>query len=111
MSSEMRRTFHEIRVVSLYTDLSEAFGTTMPYYDSWLPMPRPPHVGRYRALSKLRVHFGESPLPEVRTVLDAAVLDLPRSSPVAVSRFWRAVSWHACSAESINPKDGVTECG
>lgn len=81
MSSEMLRTFYEIHVVSLYTVLSDAIGTAMPYYDSWLPMPRPPHVGRYRALSKLRVHFGESPLPEVRTVFDAAVLDLPLLKP------------------------------
>lgn len=77
MSSEMLRTFYEIHVVSLYTILSDAIGETMPYYDSWLPMPRPPHAGRYRELRKLRVHFGESPLPEVRSLLDAALLDMP----------------------------------
>lgn len=81
MSSEMLRTFYEIHVVSLYTVLSDAIGTAMPYYDSWLPMPRPPHAARYRELSKLRVHFGESPLPEVRSMLDAAILDLPLLKP------------------------------
>lgn len=81
MSPEMLRTFYEIHVVSLHAILSDAMGEALPYYDSWLPMPRPPHVGRYRELGKLRVHFGESPLPEVRSVFDTALLEMPLRKP------------------------------
>jgi len=77
MSAETLRSFYEIHVVSLYMSLSEAIGTAMPYYDSYLPMSRPPHAGRYQELTKLRVHFVESALPEVHTVFDAALTEMP----------------------------------
>ena len=81
MSTETLRTFYEIHVVSLYTVLANAIGETMPHYDSWLPMPRPQHAARYQELRKLRVHFGESAMPEVRTVLDATLLAMPLNQP------------------------------
>jgi AraC-like DNA-binding protein len=43
----------------------------------WLSMPPPPHVARYRALTPTRFHFSASPLPEVRCVIPAALLDRP----------------------------------
>jgi AraC-like DNA-binding protein len=38
-------------------------------------MPVPRHVARYRELRPVRFHFGHLPLPEVRIVMDLALLD------------------------------------
>lgn len=81
MSAETLRAFYEIHIVSLYTVLVDAVGDHLPHFDSWLPMPRPAHAARYRDLRRLRVHFGESPLPEVRTLLGSALLEMPLRKP------------------------------
>lgn len=77
MSAQTLRSFYEIHVVSLYVILHDMLGELLANYSCWIPMPRPSHVARYDELPKLRVHFEEQPLPRVRTVLDARLLDQP----------------------------------
>lgn len=77
MSTAMLHVFYEIHVVSLYRLFKDALGERLRGYTTWMPMPRPPHAARYRELSRLGVHFGRLRLPQVRTVIDATLLDLP----------------------------------
>lgn len=77
MSAQTLRSFYEIHVVSLYVVLRDVLGERLSPYSCWLPMPRPAHAARYGELPQLRARFGERPLPEVRTVLDARLLDQP----------------------------------
>lgn len=76
MSSDMLQAFYEIHVVSLHRLLQERLGSRLPPYRCWIPMPRPQHAARYRELGRLQVQFAARPLPEVRTLFDAALLDL-----------------------------------
>jgi AraC-like DNA-binding protein len=82
MSAETLRAFYEIHVVSLYRLLSELLGSRLPTYECWLPMARPAHADRYRELRQLRLHFVETPLPEVRSLFERSLLDLPLAPTV-----------------------------
>ncbi|TAJ50715.1 MAG: AraC family transcriptional regulator [Nevskiaceae bacterium] len=77
MSADTLRAFYEVHVVSLYRLLHDLLGSRLPAYECWLPMARPAHADRYRELRQLRLHFVESPLPEVRTLLKRELLALP----------------------------------
>lgn len=77
MSRLTLQCFYEIHTVSLYTLLQRLLGNRLPAYDSWIPMQRPAHGFRYKALSKLRVHFETSPLPEVRSVIPFELAHAP----------------------------------
>lgn len=78
MSAILLRAFEEIHVVSLVTQLQHMLGERLQPFDSYFSMPPPAHLELYKALRPLRPHFGSgSPLPEVRTVLGSALLDMP----------------------------------
>lgn len=78
MSSVLMRAFEEIHVVSLFTQLKQKLGDRLTAYDSYLLMPEPAHQALYKGLRPLRAHFeSHSPLPEVRTVFDSHLLNLP----------------------------------
>lgn len=60
----------------MHGDVARFFGAGLEI-DIHLSMDAPAHVARYRSLRGTRFHFGARPLPEVRCVLPAGVLDLP----------------------------------
>ncbi|MES2260014.1 MAG: AraC family transcriptional regulator ligand-binding domain-containing protein [Pseudomonadota bacterium] len=107
MSAAALRAFEEIHVVSLFMQLRQMLGDRLAAYDSYLSMPPPPHLALYKDLRPLRAHFGSgTPLPEVRTVLDSRLLDLPlivadgapcgnRELDRLQGRFGKAQAWSA----------------
>src|SRR5215831_762908 len=77
MSAPTLRTMEEVFATSFHAQVSEALGKRPRRYDAYLSMPAPRHAARYRELRPARFHFGYLPLPEVRIVMDAALLDSP----------------------------------
>lgn len=77
MSVETLHGFYEVHAVSAFLLLRDVLGARLQAYDIHLPMRRPAYAARYRELRPARVHFEPAGLPEVRTVLSGAVLDLP----------------------------------
>lgn len=77
MAHETLATLNEIHAVSFHFVLQAAVERRFPAYDIYLPMSPPPHARRYRELAPARVHFGAAGLPEVRVVLDLALMDVP----------------------------------
>lgn len=66
----------EIFAVGFHRDCVRLLGKPAGL-EIWLSMPPPPHSVRYRELTPTRFHFSASPLPEVRCVIPAALLDSP----------------------------------
>ncbi|MCY1404257.1 putative HTH-type transcriptional regulator [compost metagenome] len=108
MSSIALRAFEEIHVVSLFMQLKQRLGERLTAYDSYLSIPSPPHLTLYKGLRPLRAHFeSHSPLPQVRTVIDGRLLDLPlavaeggaqqghRELDSLKGRFGKARAWSA----------------
>ncbi|MFZ3183507.1 MAG: AraC family transcriptional regulator ligand-binding domain-containing protein [Pseudomonas sp.] len=74
-----RATLHimeELFAVSVHCDYTELVGAKKGI-DIYLSMPKPAHHALYRKLTPSRFHFSASPLPEVRCVLPADLLDKP----------------------------------
>ena len=74
-----RETLHgmeEIFAVGFHRDCERLLGTSRGL-EVWLSMPAPPHAARYRRLAPTRFHFSANPLPEVRCVVPAALLERP----------------------------------
>lgn len=82
MSAGTLRAMQELLAVALHGDIARLFGSGLEV-DIHLSMDAPAHVARYRSLHGTRFHFGARPLPEVRCVLPAGVLDLPLAGRVA----------------------------
>ena len=70
------RVLEETIVVSNHYVFESTLRGKLRPYEAWLSIERPPHVERYRELSRARVHFGDA-VPGVRISLDAALLDTP----------------------------------
>ncbi len=77
MAHETLATLNEIHAVSFHFVLQAVVERSFPAYDIYLPVPAPPHARRYRELAPARVHFGTMDLPEIRIVIDAALMDMP----------------------------------
>ena len=76
VSRETLHAMEEIFAVGFHRDCQRMLGTSKGL-QIWLSMPAPPHSARYRQLAPTRFHFSASPLPEVRCVVPAALLDRP----------------------------------
>lgn len=78
MSVETLHGFYEVHVISLYLIMRQLLGERLTSYDVYLPVVAPAsYAARYRELKPARIHFEPAHLPEVRTVIDAALLDMP----------------------------------
>lgn len=77
MSPEALHVLMEINAGSFHTQVAAALGARLAPYDLYLSMEPPPHLARYAGLRPARCHFGLTPLPEVRAVVSAKLLDLP----------------------------------
>jgi len=77
MQGDTLHLFQEVLAVSTHFQCKGLLRNPQSVYDIYLSMEEPPHVRRYRELSPARVHFGASPLPEVRIVADTWSLDAP----------------------------------
>ncbi len=77
MAPKTLAALNEIHAVSFHFVLQAMVERPLPAYDIYLPMPAPPHAHRYGALAPARVHFGAMDLPEIRIVIDAALMDAP----------------------------------
>jgi len=87
MSSGTLRAIEEVVAVSFHVQVSGALQQRIRRYDVFMSMPAPRHAARYRELRPARFHFGHLPLPEVRIVMDAALLDTPlRWAPPGVAQ-------------------------
>lgn len=67
----------EVLAVSAHVQCKGLLSNPQSAYDIYLSIEEPPHIQRYRELGPARVHFGASPLPEVRIVTDTWSLDAP----------------------------------
>jgi len=105
MSAAMLHAFYDIHVVSLYRVLADLLGDRLMHYEAELPMARPRHAGRYRALPRIRVSFAPQPLPEVRTRFPAALLDLP----LAVSTDEAAAAPDAAALVELSHRFGPSD--
>ena len=76
VSRETLYAMEEIFAVGFHRDCQRMLGRSSGL-QIWLSMPAPPHAARYRQLAPTRFHFSASPLPEVRCVVPAALLDHP----------------------------------
>jgi AraC-like DNA-binding protein len=76
VSRETLHAMEEIFAVGFHRDCQRMLGSTKGL-QIWLSMPAPPHLARYRQLAPTRFHFSANPLPEVRCVVPAALLDRP----------------------------------
>jgi AraC-like DNA-binding protein len=77
MRRETMQVIQEMQAVSFHVLATAAVLGGLPPYDIFLPMDPPAHASRYRELAPARVHFGHQPLPEVRIVCDATMLEQP----------------------------------
>jgi AraC-like DNA-binding protein len=77
MKSETLHLLQEVLAVSTHYQCRPLLTNPSAGYDIYLSMEAPPHIRRYRELSPARVHFGASPLPEIRIVADTWSLDAP----------------------------------
>jgi AraC-like DNA-binding protein len=77
MKSETLHLLQEVLAVSTHFQCMPLLSNPRPVYDIYMSMEEPPHVRRYRELAPARVHFGASPLPEIRIVASTWSLDAP----------------------------------
>lgn len=82
LSRETLHAMEEIFAVGFHRDCRRMLGTSQGL-EIWLSMPAPPHAARYRQLAPTRFHFSASPLPEVRCIVPAALLDRPLTGATA----------------------------
>ncbi len=79
MSPSTLLAIEEVFAVSFHMQVSSVLLHGPKRYDIYLSMPAPRHAARYRELRPARFHFGHLPLPEVRMIMDPALLDAPLS--------------------------------
>ncbi|MCO5397521.1 AraC family transcriptional regulator [Ralstonia soli] len=86
MGAQTLNLLQELMAVATHFQCTPLLQNPSPVYDIYLSMEAPAHVERYRELAPARVHFGASPLPEVRLVADTWSLDarLPMANEHAV---------------------------
>lgn len=86
MGMQTLTLLQEILAVATHFQCTPLLQNPSPVYDIYLSMEAPAHAERYRELAPARVHFGSSPLPEVRLVADTWSLDarLPMANEHAV---------------------------
>ncbi|MBF7728520.1 helix-turn-helix domain-containing protein [Pseudomonas sp. N040] len=85
MSAATLRFFEEQYALAVHTEYLGMFHQRLPALDIYLSMEAPPHVARYAELHPTRVHFAALPMPAVRCVFKAEVLDLPLQWPELVA--------------------------
>lgn len=86
MARETLNLVQEAIAVSTHLQCKSLLQNPSSVYDIYMSMEAPPHAARYRELAPARVHFGASPLPEIRMVADTWSLDaaLPMADEHAV---------------------------
>ncbi len=86
VASETLNLMQEVIVVSTHLQCKSLLQNPASVYDIYMSMEPPPHAARYRELAPARVHFGASPLPEIRMATDTWSLDaaLPLADAHAV---------------------------
>jgi AraC-like DNA-binding protein len=77
LNGETLHLLQEVLAVSTHIQCVGLLRNAASAYDIYLSMEAPPHAARYRNLGGARLHFGASPLPEVRIVADDWSLDAP----------------------------------
>lgn len=83
MSTRTLHYFYELHVTSLNVLFHGLLGERIQPYESRLPIERPAHATRYRELKALRVHFDQTSMPEVRTLIPSQMAELRLSIPLA----------------------------
>jgi AraC-like DNA-binding protein len=79
MSRTALYVMEEVFAVSFCTDYLRLFGNRRGL-DIYLSIPPPLHCARYKTLGPTRFHFDTGALPEVRCILPAPYVDLPRQA-------------------------------
>jgi AraC-like DNA-binding protein len=76
MSEPTLHFYLELLAVSLHVQTMAVTENRLGAYDLYLSMPEPPHLKRYRELSKARIHFGAAQMG-VRAVFSTELFDQP----------------------------------
>ncbi len=86
MATDTLNMMQEAIAVSTHLQCKPLLQNPSSVYDIYMSMAAPPHAARYREMAPARVHFGTSPLPEIRMVADTWSLDasLPMADKHAV---------------------------